>query len=107
MLNLAITSITTYALCTIKLPKGVIENIDRSRRQCLWRGSDEEKKGGNLVAWQTIQKPKDKGGLGVINLLLQNDALLLNTLTNYITKQRYHGCSSSGTSTILTRYHTQ
>jgi hypothetical protein len=29
------------------------------------------------VAWETVQKPKDKGGLGVINLRLQNDALLM------------------------------
>ena len=30
MLNSAITPITTYALCTIKFPKGVIENIDHA-----------------------------------------------------------------------------
>ncbi|XP_066354452.1 uncharacterized protein [Miscanthus floridulus] len=28
------SAITTYAMCTIKLPKGVIENIDRARKQC-------------------------------------------------------------------------
>jgi hypothetical protein len=50
MINSAITPITTYAMCTIKLPKGVIENIDKARKQCLWRGNSEQKKGGNLVA---------------------------------------------------------
>jgi hypothetical protein len=44
MINSAITPITTYAMCTIKLPKGVIENIDRARKQCLWRGNSAEKK---------------------------------------------------------------
>jgi hypothetical protein len=29
MLNAAITPITTYAMCTIRLPRGVIDNIDR------------------------------------------------------------------------------
>jgi hypothetical protein len=77
MLNAAITPITTYAMCTVRLPRGVIDNIDRLRKQCLWRGNSENKKGGNLVAWDIVQKPKDKGGLGVINLRLQNDALLL------------------------------
>jgi hypothetical protein len=43
MINSAITPITTYAMCTIKLPKGVIENIDRARKQCLWRGNSEKK----------------------------------------------------------------
>ena len=40
MLNLAITPITTYAMCTVKLPRGVIDNIDRARKQCLWDGND-------------------------------------------------------------------
>jgi hypothetical protein len=70
MLSSAITPITTYALYTIKLPIGVIENIDRARKQCLWRGNSEKKRGGNLVAWETVQMPKDKGGLGVLNLRL-------------------------------------
>jgi hypothetical protein len=86
MLNAAITPITTYAMCTIRLPRGVIENIDRIRKQCLWRGNSDKKKGGNLVAWETVQRPKTKGGLGVINLRLQNDALLLKHLHKFYNK---------------------
>jgi hypothetical protein len=87
MVNSAITPITTYAMCTIKLPKGVIENIDRARKQCLWRGNDTEKKGGNLVAWPVVMRPKEKGGLGVLNLRLQNDALLLKHLSKFYNKE--------------------
>ena len=76
MINSAITPITTYAMCTLKLPAGVIDNLDRIRKQCLWRGNDTSKKGGNLAAWPMV-KPKLKGGLGVLNIRLQNDALLL------------------------------
>jgi hypothetical protein len=86
MVNLTITSITTYTLSTIKVPKGVINNIDRARKQCLRRGSDPEAKGGNLVAWPTVMKPKEKGGLGVINLRLQNDALLMKHLHKFYNK---------------------
>ena len=53
---------------SLKLPVGVIENIDRARKQCLWYGNDASKKGGNLAAWYMVQKPKQKGGLGVLNL---------------------------------------
>lgn len=74
-------------MCTIKLPKGVIENIDRARKQCLWRGNSEKKKGGNLVAWPVVMQPKDKGGLGVINLKLQNDALLMKHLSKFYNKE--------------------
>jgi hypothetical protein len=73
-------------MCTIKLPKGVIENIDRARKQCLWRGNSAEKKGGNLVAWPVVQQPKVKGGLGILNLRLQNDALLMKQLDKFYNK---------------------
>jgi hypothetical protein len=70
MINSTISPITTYAMCTIKLPKEVIENIDRARKQCLWRGNSEKKRGGNLVAWPIVIQQKDKGGTGIINLQL-------------------------------------
>jgi len=77
----------TYAMCTLKLHKGVLEQVDRARKQCLWRGNDTEKKGGNLAAWSMVQLPTQKGGLGVINLRIQNDALLLKQLHKFYTKQ--------------------
>jgi hypothetical protein len=40
MTNSVITPSATYAMCTIKLPIGVTENIDRARKQCTWRGND-------------------------------------------------------------------
>lgn len=46
-----------------------------------------KKRGGNLVAWETVQKSKDKGGLGVINLRLQNDALLLKHLHKFYNQE--------------------
>ena len=83
MINSAISPIVTYTMCTIKLPRGVIENIDRIRKQCLWRGNTENRRGGNLVAWETVQKPQKQGGLGIINLKLQNNALLLKHLHKF------------------------
>jgi hypothetical protein len=86
MVNSILTLTATYAMCSLKLPKGVIDNIDRARKQCLWRGIDTTKKGGNLAAWPLVTKPKDKGGLGVINLCVQNDALLLEHLHKFYNK---------------------
>jgi hypothetical protein len=83
MINSILTPTVTYAMCSIKLPIWVIENIDRIRKQCLWRGNDATKKGGNLAAWSMVQKPKRKGGLGVLNLRLKNDALLLKQLHKF------------------------
>jgi len=43
--------------------------------------------------WTIVQKPKEKVGLGVINLRLQNDALLLNSnnITSSILSGMYLG----------------
>lgn len=38
------------------------------------------------MASEIVQRPKDKGGLGVINLRLQNDALLLKHLHRFYKK---------------------
>lgn len=35
-----ISSLPTYYMCTLQLPKTFIDNIDREKRHCLWRGSD-------------------------------------------------------------------
>ena len=43
IINTAITPIVTYALYTVKLPRGVIDNIDHIRKQCLWRGNSEKR----------------------------------------------------------------
>jgi hypothetical protein len=40
MVKFVLSVIATYTMCTLKLPKGMIDNIDRARKQCLWRGSD-------------------------------------------------------------------
>jgi hypothetical protein len=77
LVNSVISSLPTYYMCSLKLPLTVIEIIDKHRKNCLWRGKDFNSKRYNLAAWDLVRKPKDKGGLGVINLSIQNDALLL------------------------------
>jgi len=52
-----------------------------------WRGNSAQQKGGNLVAWTVVMQPKEKGGLGVLNLQLQNDALLLKSLDKFYNKR--------------------
>jgi len=76
LVNSVFFSLPTYYMCTLKLLKTEIKVIDKYRKDCLWRGIDINKKGYNLAAWTMATVPKDKGGLGVKNLYLQNDALL-------------------------------
>jgi hypothetical protein len=40
-----------------------------------------------LAAWKMVTKPRLKGGLGVINLKVQNEALLMKNLHKFFNKQ--------------------
>jgi hypothetical protein len=73
-------------MCSLKLPLTVIEIIDKHRKNYLWRGKDFNSKRYNLAAWDLVRKPKSKGGLGVVNLSIQNDALLLKQLHKFYSK---------------------
>ena len=48
--NSVLTALTTYTMCSIALPKTMIKQINKYRKNYLWRGSDFRKKGYNLVA---------------------------------------------------------
>jgi hypothetical protein len=69
-------------MLSLNLPVGILEVIDRARRHCLWRKKDKNKI-QSLAAWDMICKPKDKGGLGILNLSVQNNALLLKHLHKF------------------------
>jgi hypothetical protein len=45
-----------------------------------------EEKCQSLAAWSMVCKPKDRGGLGILNLKLQNEGLLLKYLHNFYNK---------------------
>jgi hypothetical protein len=87
LVNTSRTSLLTYPMCTIKIPLGAVDNMDRARRHCIWRGPDINARSRPLVAWKKVNKPKDKGGLGVINLRSQNCALLLKHLDKFYYKK--------------------
>ena len=38
--NAVLSALPTFHMCTLSLPKGVIKQIDKFRKHCLWRGAD-------------------------------------------------------------------
>jgi hypothetical protein len=52
--------------------------VDRARRHCLWDKYDKEYH-TLLAAWEMVCKPKEEG-LRVINLKIQNDAVLMKPI---------------------------
>ena len=84
LLNSVITLLLIYAMCTLKLPAGIVELLDKIRRKCLWtKKTDQGDKCTSLAAWDMVCKPKKCGGLGVLNLKIQNEALLLKFLHKF------------------------
>ncbi|WVZ57545.1 hypothetical protein U9M48_007917 [Paspalum notatum var. saurae] len=71
----------TYSMAALLLPPGVLADLDQRRRAFLWSGAERKTKGGQcLVAWPEVCTLKSVGGLGVKDLALQNQCLLLKML---------------------------
>ncbi|KAG8100647.1 hypothetical protein GUJ93_ZPchr0013g35164 [Zizania palustris] len=87
IINAVLSALPTYTMCMFHLPVKVVSLIDRIRRQCLWRGSSIQNPKLPLVAWRQVCRPKNFGGLGVINLRIQNTALLMKHLAKFYNKQ--------------------
>ena len=57
LLNLTITSMLIYALCTLKLYPKVVEHIYKLCRYCLWaKNTKDGVKNNSLAAWDTTKK---------------------------------------------------
>ena len=84
--NAVFSALPTFYMCTFKLHKTVIQQIDKFRKHCLWRGADLNARTPPKAAWHMVCLPKAQGGLGVINLTIQNEALLLKNLHKFFNR---------------------
>ena len=84
--NAVFTSLPTFYMCSLKLPKGVIKQIDKFRKNYLWQGAEiNARKPPKAVAWKMVCAEKD-GGLGGIDIKKQNEALLLKNLNKFFNR---------------------
>jgi hypothetical protein len=77
LVNSILSSMATFYLCSIKVPIEILNQIDKYIRHCVWNGGDINGRKDSLVARKKVTRPKMKGGLGVIKLRVQNEALLV------------------------------
>jgi hypothetical protein len=84
--NTVLSSMPTFYLCSLALPPTVIKQIDKYRKHCLWRGSEVNARGMPKAAWKMVTIPKKDGGLGIIDLQKQNEALLMKNLHKFFNK---------------------
>ncbi|KAJ3672310.1 hypothetical protein LUZ60_007031 [Juncus effusus] len=87
LINSVLSSLSVYYLSVFKFPKWVIKEMDKIRQNFLWKGNKE--KGYNLINWKKVCRPKSGGGLGVLNLEIFNNAMLLKWIWKYFSEN--HG----------------
>ena len=80
MVRSVLSAILVYLLTSIRVPKQVLKDIDKMRRRFLWAGDSEISGEKCKVAWTSVAKPIDFGGLGVIELERFSRALRLRWL---------------------------
>ncbi|KAM0870271.1 hypothetical protein ACQ4PT_040114 [Festuca glaucescens] len=75
LINSVVAARAVHQMVVAEAPMWLLEDIDRWMRAFFWAGKDEVQGGQCLVAWRSICKPKEFGGLGVKDLRLQGLAL--------------------------------
>ena len=80
LVNSVVDSAISYLMAAMLLPAETIESLDQKRRTFIWSGKDRTNGARCLVAWNQVCMPKEKGGLGVKDVAVQNQCLLLKLL---------------------------
>jgi hypothetical protein len=75
-----LTATVIYHAMTLDLPKWDIKAIDKIRRGFIWKGRKDVLGGHCLVAWGKVTRPKELGGLGILDLQRLNWALRVRWL---------------------------
>jgi hypothetical protein len=73
-------------MLSFEIPRKVLEKLDQLRSRFFWEGEGHKKK-YRLTKWSIVCTPKGMGGLGIIDLDLQNKCLLSKWLFKLINEE--------------------
>jgi hypothetical protein len=71
-----------------QLPKGIHRKMDTIRSRFFWRGAEDTFK-YHMIRWDSVCRPKDFGGLVIINTHIFNECLLVKWIWKF-----YHQAES-------------
>lgn len=75
LINSVLSNLSMFMLSFFEIPREVLKKLEYYRSRFFWQ-SDEHKKKYRLAKWGIVCSPKDQGGLGILDLDLQNRCLL-------------------------------
>jgi hypothetical protein len=59
--NAVLSSLPTYYMCTLEIPKAVIKQIDKFRKNCLWSGNNVNRRGAAQGSLEVGLQNKGRG----------------------------------------------
>jgi hypothetical protein len=80
-----LSALPSFVMSVLPIPKGTICRMDRPRRAMFWNESTRCSVGDCLVSWETECRLHSEGGLGLIDLGVQNTCMLLKNVYNLLT----------------------
>ncbi|KAJ3690527.1 hypothetical protein LUZ61_019691 [Rhynchospora tenuis] len=96
-----LAALPLHIMQAFKMPQWLLDKMDHICRAFLWKGTTTCLGGHCLVNWETCCLPKRCGGLGILHLKTQNEALLAKWLWKLFSES-----NSVWTSTIRELYGT-
>ena len=73
--NSTIASLGYYSMQPAKLPRAICDDMDRKVCRFIW-GGDEDTRKVHLISWETLQRPKNHGDIGIKSTRQANSAFL-------------------------------
>ena len=75
LINSVLSNMSMYMFLFFEIPREVLKRLYYFRSRFFWQG-DGHKQKYRLTKWNVLCRPKEQGGLGILDLEIQNKCLL-------------------------------
>lgn len=87
LINSVLDAMPTYMMSLFPMHASVVKRLDVLRKNFMWQGNNEKNK-IHLVRWDILTTSKKEGGMGIRNLKIQNQGLMMKWLWRFSTTEQ-------------------